>query len=110
MFSISPCTVKSATSAKKSGTAAAKVPKYPTLEPKRRLASEPISRSKRQSTIDVACFSRMLDYLAGFYQSSSSMVVAMAGDIQHEEAVAEVNRFTRNWSNQKPHKNCNDCR
>ncbi len=43
----------------------------------------------------------MLDYMASEY-SPANTVVAIAGNIEHEEAVNEVNKILGSWENKKP--------
>jgi len=44
----------------------------------------------------------LLDYLAGQYQPSNT-VISIAGDIQHQEIVTTLRRSLNNWTNQQPH-------
>ncbi len=56
----------------------------------------------RKETIAAITREMMLDYLGGHYQPNNT-VVAIAGDINHQEMVTAVNRAFSNWANQPPH-------
>jgi len=62
----------------------------------------PLGRDVAGSKQSVAAITRemMLDYLAGQYQPSNT-VVAIAGNIQHPEVVTAVSQALGNWTNQQ---------
>jgi predicted Zn-dependent peptidase len=64
----------------------------------------PLGRDIAGSKESVATISRdmLLDYLAAQYQPSNT-VVAIAGDIRHQEIVTTVSQTLGNWTNQSPH-------
>ena len=64
---------------------------------------QPLGRDIAGNKESVAAITKgmMLDYMAGQYQPSNS-VVAIAGNIQHEEMVAAVSQALGNWTNQQP--------
>jgi len=63
----------------------------------------PLGRDIAGSRESVTDISRdtMLDYLANHYQPSNT-VVSIAGDIQHEEVMAEIEKALGDWTNQEP--------
>jgi len=63
----------------------------------------PLGRDIAGSKESVAAITKgmMLDYMVGQYQPSNS-VVAIAGNIQHEEMVTAVSQALGNWTNQQP--------
>jgi len=63
----------------------------------------PLGRDIAGSKESVAAISRdmLLGSLAGQYQPSNT-VVAIAGDIQHQEIVTTVNQILGKWTNQQP--------
>jgi len=63
----------------------------------------PLGRDIAGSKESVAAITKgmMLDYVIGQYQPSNS-VVAIAGNIQHEEMVTAVNQALGNWIKQQP--------
>jgi len=64
----------------------------------------PLGRDIAGSKESVAAITRdtMLNYLAGQYQPSNT-VVTIAGNIQHQEMVTAVNQAIGNWADQQPH-------
>jgi predicted Zn-dependent peptidase len=66
----------------------------------------PLGRDVAGTNKSVEDMSRelMLDYMASEY-SPSNTVVAIAGNIEHEEAVNEVNKILGGWENKKPRLN-----
>ena len=64
---------------------------------------QPLGRDIAGNKESVAAITRgmMLDYKAGQYQPGNS-VVAIAGNIQHEEMVAAVSQALGSWTNQQP--------
>ena len=64
----------------------------------------PLGRDIAGNKESVSTISRdmLLGYLASQYQPSNT-VVAIAGDIQHQEAVAAVKQIPGNWTTQQPH-------
>jgi len=64
---------------------------------------QPLGRDIAGNKESVAAITKgmMLDYMAGQYQPGNS-VVAIAGNIQHEEMVAAVSQALGNWTNQQP--------
>jgi predicted Zn-dependent peptidase len=65
--------------------------------------NHPLGRDIAGSKESVAAITRdmMLDYLAGQYQPGNT-VIAIAGNIQHQEAVTAVNQVLGSWTNQQP--------
>jgi len=65
--------------------------------------NHPLGRDIAGSNESVAAITRdiMLDYLRSQYLPDNT-VVTIAGDIQHQEAVAAVSQAVANWSNQQP--------
>jgi predicted Zn-dependent peptidase len=63
---------------------------------------QPLGRDIAGSKESVAAITRgmMLDYMVGQYQPSNS-VVAIAGNIQHEEMVTAVSQALGGWTNQQ---------
>jgi predicted Zn-dependent peptidase len=63
----------------------------------------PLGRDIAGSRESVGAMTRemMLDYMAGHYQPSNS-VVAIAGDINHREVKSEVGRILGEWSGRQP--------
>ncbi len=63
----------------------------------------PLGRDVAGTNKSVEDMSRelMLDYMASEY-SPANTVVAIAGNIEHEEAVNEVNKILGGWENKKP--------
>ena len=63
----------------------------------------PLGRDIAGSKESVAAITRdtMLNYLAGQYQPSNT-VVTIAGNIQHQEMVTAVNQAIGNWADQQP--------
>jgi predicted Zn-dependent peptidase len=66
----------------------------------------PLGRDVAGTNKSVEDISRelMLDYMASEY-SPANTVVAIAGNIEHEEAVNEVNKILGGWENKKPRLN-----
>jgi predicted Zn-dependent peptidase len=64
----------------------------------------PLGRDIAGSRESVGAISRdmMLDYMAGQYRPDNA-VLAIAGDIRHEEMVAAVSRAVAGWKSQRPH-------
>lgn len=64
----------------------------------------PLGRDIAGSKESVTAITRdmMLDYLAGRYQPDNT-VIAIAGNIQHQEMVAAISQALGNWTNQQPH-------
>ena len=62
----------------------------------------PLGRDVAGTNKSVAVMSReqMLDYMASEY-SPANTVIAIAGNIQHEEAINEVNKVLGDWANKK---------
>ena len=63
----------------------------------------PLGRDVAGSKESVAAISRdtILDYLQGQYQPDNT-VVAVAGNIEHQQAVATVSQALGNWTNHQP--------
>ncbi|MFH1647592.1 MAG: pitrilysin family protein [Chloroflexota bacterium] len=63
----------------------------------------PLGRDIAGSRESVTAIRRdmMLDYMAGQYRPDNA-VLAIAGDIQHDEMVAAVNRAVAGWENRRP--------
>ena len=66
----------------------------------------PLGRDVAGTNKSVEDMSRelMLDYMASEY-SPANTVIAIAGNIEHEEAVNEVNKILGGWENKKPRLN-----
>jgi predicted Zn-dependent peptidase len=66
--------------------------------------NHPLGRDIAGCRESVATITRdkMLDYMSDYYLPSNT-VVAIAGDIQHEETVAAVNRALGSWANRRSH-------
>jgi len=66
----------------------------------------PLGRDVAGTNKSVKDMSRelMLDYMASEY-SPANTVIAIAGNIEHEEAVNEVNKILGGWENKKPRLN-----
>jgi predicted Zn-dependent peptidase len=66
----------------------------------------PLGRDVAGTNKSVADMTReqMLDYMASEY-SPANTVIAIAGNIEHEEAVNEVNKILGGWENKKPRLN-----
>jgi len=64
----------------------------------------PLGREVTGNKESVAAMTReaMLNYLQGQYLPDNT-VVAIAGNIQHQEMVAAVSQATGSWTNQQPH-------
>ncbi|MCD6299873.1 MAG: insulinase family protein [Dehalococcoidales bacterium] len=64
----------------------------------------PLGRDVAGNTESVAAITRetMLGYMQGHYLPDNT-VVAVAGNIQHQEAVNAVSQALGKWANQKPH-------
>ncbi len=64
----------------------------------------PLGRDIAGSKDSVTAITRdaLLDYLTGQYQPSNT-VVTVAGDIQHQEIITDINQTLGNWNNQQPH-------
>jgi len=65
--------------------------------------NHPLGRDVAGTNKSVEEMSRelMLDYMASEY-SPANTVIAIAGNVQHEEAVNEVNKILGSWENKKP--------
>jgi len=66
--------------------------------------NHPLGRDIAGNKESVAAITRdmMLDYMAGQYLPSNT-VIAIAGKIQHQEAVTAVSQALGSWTNQQPH-------
>ena len=67
-------------------------------------SGHPLGREVTGNKESVAAMTRdaMLNYLQGQYLPDNA-VVAIAGNIQHQEMVAAVSQATGSWANQQPH-------
>jgi len=67
-------------------------------------SGHPLGREVTGNKESVAALTRdaMLNYLQGQYLPDNA-VVAIAGNIQHQEMVAAVSQATGSWANQQPH-------
>ncbi len=65
--------------------------------------NHPLGRDITGSKESVAAITRdmMLDYMAGQYQPDNT-VIAIAGNIQHQQAVTAVSQALGGWTNQQP--------
>ena len=65
--------------------------------------NHPLGRDIAGSRESVAAFTRdmMLDYLAGQYQPANT-VIAIAGNIRHQEVITTVGQALGNWNKQQP--------
>lgn len=64
----------------------------------------PLGRDTAGTKDSVAAITRdmLLDYLAVQYQPSTT-VVAIAGDLRHQDIVTEINQTLGNWTDRQPH-------
>ncbi len=66
--------------------------------------NHPLGRDIAGNKESVTAITRdlMLNYMAQHYQPKTT-VIAVGGNMQHQEVVATVNQAVGDWSNQKPH-------
>jgi predicted Zn-dependent peptidase len=73
--------------------------------------NHPLGRDVAGSKESVAAITRdmMLGYLGGQYLPSNA-VISIAGNVQHQEVIATINRSLGNWTSERPRAGCVACK